>query len=256
MGRIRLNVMDHLRGTKTRVDVPDDVPVKKLIPALVKRLGLPSQHNGNPVAYSLDNRLAGESLEDERTLAENGIEDDAVLAIFSVVLEDIRKEAKSLLNDADAQYSINLERATKLDSFLSARRSRSLKIFVSYSRNDIDIAKNIYQFLRDNGFNVWMDIFDLVPGQDWKLEIHARIKSSDYFVACLSNNSVSKRGYVQTELREALSILETMPEGRIYVVPIRIDDCLVPSSLDGKHWLDWSAPDAREKLLMALKSKT
>jgi hypothetical protein len=68
-----------------------------------------------------------------------------------------------------------------------------------------------------------------MKGQNWELEIHNNIKSSDFFIACLSKNSVSKHGYVQKELKEAISVLDEIPENEIYIIPIRIDDCLVPS---------------------------
>lgn len=129
------------------------------------------------------------------------------------------------------------------------------KVFISYSRSDIGVASEIYEYLSYKGFNVWMDKFSLVSGQEWKLEIHNNIKSSDFFIACLSENSVSKRGYIQKELKEAISVLDEMPEGEIYIIPVRIDDCELPSSLTDRHWLDWSAPNAKEKLLIALNSK-
>jgi tetratricopeptide (TPR) repeat protein len=129
------------------------------------------------------------------------------------------------------------------------------KVFISYSRADLNFATNIYFFLRENNCNPWMDIYDLVPGQDWEVEISHNIKSADYFIACLSRNSVSKRGYIQKELKEAISLLEQTPEGEIYIIPIRIDDCLVPISLARRQWLDWSKKDAKESLLKAIKSK-
>ena len=57
------------------------------------------------------------------------------------------------------------------------------------------------------------------------------------------------------ELKEALTVLDEIPEGEIYLIPIRMDDCLVPLSLADKHWLDWSTPHAQESLLKAIKTK-
>jgi len=132
---------------------------------------------------------------------------------------------------------------------------RGPQVFISYSRDDQKIADEIYAFLDSHNCSPWMDTHDLVPGQDWELEITQRIKISDFFVACLSNNSVSKRGYVQKELKYALSVLEQFPEGEIYLIPIRISDCNVPESLVKRQWLDWSAPNAKEQLLKAIKTK-
>jgi tetratricopeptide (TPR) repeat protein len=141
------------------------------------------------------------------------------------------------------------------EKLLSSLKYLKVKVFISYSRSDIETASDIYQLLHEKGYSVWMDKFNLLPGQNWKLEIYNNIKSSDFFIACLSNNSVSKRGYVQKELKEAISVLDEMPEGEIYLIPIRLDDCLVPSFLTNKHWLDWSAPNAKDYLLKALNTK-
>ena len=54
-------------------------------------------------------------------------------------------------------------------------------------------------------------------------------------IACLSKNSISKRGYVQKELKEAISVLDEIPEDAIYIIPIRIDGCFVPSLLTNRH---------------------
>ena len=176
-----------------------------------------------------------EILNDKSTLAKNDVK-EVISVPFPIISTDTKKQRKNYLSN---------------DSIDSKKR----KIFISYSRSDVDIAKSIHQFLSESGCNVWIDVFDLIPGQDWKFEIHQNIRSSDFFIACLSNNSVSKRGYIQRELKEAISILDEIPEGKIYIIPIRIDDCLVPPSLESKHWLDWYAPDAKEKLLKALNSK-
>ncbi len=141
------------------------------------------------------------------------------------------------------------------ENLLSSLKRIKVKIFISYSRSDIEMASKIYWLLFEKGYGVWMDQFNLIPGQDWKLEIHKNIRSSDFFIACLSKNSVSKHGYVQKELKEALTVLDEIPEGEIYLIPIRMDDCLVPLSLADKHWLDWSTPHAQESLLKAIKTK-
>jgi hypothetical protein len=85
MARVRVALLDHLRGTKTQVEIPDDVPMNRLVPALVRRLGLPTEQNGQPVTYRLDNRESGERIGDEQTLAEAGVQEQAVLTLLPEV---------------------------------------------------------------------------------------------------------------------------------------------------------------------------
>lgn len=85
MPRVRIALMDHLRGTKTQVEVPDNVPMNRLIPALVAKLGLPTEQGGQPVTYRLDNRDTGERIADQHTLAEGRVQNGSVLALFPEV---------------------------------------------------------------------------------------------------------------------------------------------------------------------------
>lgn len=125
----------------------------------------------------------------------------------------------------------------------------SPKVFISYAREDLGVAKQIYTFLKQNNLTPWLDKINLLPGQEWELEIQKAIESSDYVLVCLSKHSVTKRGYIQKEFRKALSVLETIPDGDIYIVPIRLEECEVPSAFLARQWLDWYESDAKKKLL-------
>ena len=63
------------------------------------------------------------------------------------------------------------------------------KVFISYAREDIEVARKLYHDLKDAGVVPWMDKVDLLIGQDWKFEIKQAIKDSSYFLALLSSNS-------------------------------------------------------------------
>lgn len=112
-------------------------------------------------------------------------------------------------------------------------------IFISYARNDLDAAKRLYDDLVSGGLEPWLDIESILPGENWKLAIKKAIADSRYFLALLSKHSVTKQGYVQKEVREGLEILDTFPPNKIYLIPIRLDDCN-PSyeQLNDLHWLD------------------
>ena len=51
----------------------------------------------------------------------------------------------------------------------------------------------------------WLDEEKLYPGQDWDLEIEKAVEAADAVIVFLSNNSVTKEGYVQRELRFVLA---------------------------------------------------
>jgi hypothetical protein len=114
-----------------------------------------------------------------------------------------------------------------------------LDAFVSYAREDSDWAARLVGELGRRGIRIWFDRENLLPGQDWNLEMDKAIERSRFFLAILSTNSVSKQGVVQREVKRAMALAEKKPEGSTYVVPIRIDDCMPADPRLAKlHWLD------------------
>ena len=60
-------------GTRT-AEIPDDVPVKELMPELTTSLELPTTGpDGRPMGYRLDSKALGRELQEEETLEEAGV---------------------------------------------------------------------------------------------------------------------------------------------------------------------------------------
>ena len=103
--------------------------------------------------------------------------------------------------------------------------------FLSYARADSKKAKRLYEDLRRlAGIRIWFDRIDLLPGVKWEPAIRKAIRESDYFLAVLSNQSVSTKGVRHSELREALEVAKEFPEDWVYLVPTQLDDCPMPFS--------------------------
>lgn len=134
------------------------------------------------------------------------------------------------------------------------------RIFLAHAREDKAQVQKLYGELKARGFKPWFDKFDLIPGQIWETEIEKAIRHAAVFVACLSNRSVEKGGFVQKELRMALAAFGERPPGSIYLIPARLDDCEVPdvqipahgASLKAVHWVDLWEEDGLDRLAWAL----
>lgn len=114
-----------------------------------------------------------------------------------------------------------------------------IKVFISYANEDIEIAKKLYFYLKESGIIPWLDQFNLSPGQNWKFMINEAIKESNFFIALLSTNSVSKKGFVQKELKKALDILDEYPINETFVIPVRINECKpIDKRISDLHWVD------------------
>ncbi|MCA1288601.1 TIR domain-containing protein [Salipiger bermudensis] len=113
--------------------------------------------------------------------------------------------------------------------------------FISYAKEDLHVAQTLYKRLREFGLRPWMDkppkpyhMEGLKPGELWEDRLRDAIEAAKYFIPIFSETSVQKTGYVQSEFRLALSRLAKIPAGKIFVVPVRIDDCKIPSArIDG-----------------------
>ena len=133
------------------------------------------------------------------------------------------------------------------------------RIFISYAHEDRDLALKLYRDLQQADLHPWIDVEELLGGQDWRVAVGEAIRSSSYFLALISKNSVSKRGYVQKELRDAIDIFEQVPPDQIYLVPIRLDDTEpLGQVLRALHWIDFfpSYPRGLARLLRSLAASS
>jgi replicative DNA helicase len=69
----------------------------------------------------------------------------------------------------------------------------------------------------------------------------------------LSSNSVSKEGFVQKELRYAREISLEKPEGAIFLIPVRLDECDVPRGLRFIQWTDYFGENREQSYSSLLK---
>lgn len=129
----------------------------------------------------------------------------------------------------------------------------SAQIFLSYAREDKEKVEALYQKLSDAEFKPWMDEKDILPGERWESCVQRAIQDSDFFLACLSTNSVNKRGFLQKEIRAALSIWQEKLDSDIYLIPVRLDDCEVPESLRDLQWVDLFEEDGWTRLVEAIQ---
>jgi hypothetical protein len=129
---------------------------------------------------------------------------------------------------------------------------KSLKIFLSYSSGDRTRVEEIYKYLVKLGADVWYDQEKLLPGQDWNYEIHKGLDAADVILLCLSKKSVSKEGYVQKEMRLALDMALEMPDGRIFLIPARLEECDLPYKLKSYQWVDLFADNGMDRLIKSL----
>jgi hypothetical protein len=136
-----------------------------------------------------------------------------------------------------------------------------MKIFLAHASEDKDLVRDLHSRLRSHGFNPWLDELDIPVGKNWRTAIPKAIRESDIFIACLSQRSVQKQGYIQREFRLALEVYAEKPPETIYLIPLKFDECEIPDlqlptlsiSLRDFQWLDYWKADGFDRLVISIE---
>lgn len=135
-------------------------------------------------------------------------------------------------------------------------KHRRLRVFLCHASEDKESVRSLYKKLSKAGFDPWVDKEKLLPGQDWQEEIVTAVKATDVVIVCLSRASISKEGYVQKEIKYALDLADEKPQGTIFLIPLRLEQCEIPSQL--QRWQSADVFDQAEdydRLLSALNRR-
>ncbi len=131
---------------------------------------------------------------------------------------------------------------------------RPLKVFLCHAHADRDPVRGLYARLTQDGVDAWLDKAKLLPGQDWELEIRKAVREADVVVVCLSKQ-FNQAGFRQKEVRLALDTAMEKPEGEIFIIPARLEECDNLESLRKWHWVDLFEDDGYEMLIRALRAR-
>jgi hypothetical protein len=129
---------------------------------------------------------------------------------------------------------------------------KPLKVFLCHALEDKTQVIDLYHQLKKLGAAPWLDAEEILPGQEWNFEINKALDESDVILLCLSKRSVSKEGYVQREMRIALDRALEMPEGRIFLIPARLEECDLPQRISSYQWVDLFTANGMSKLVKSL----
>ncbi|MGY1681452.1 TIR domain-containing protein [Geodermatophilus sp. SYSU D01176] len=174
--------------------------------------------------------------------------------------ENLRETARELLLALRSRADLTRRNFDRIDRLLTELQySEDLpkygKAFLCHSSGDKERVRNLYHQLKRDGVPCWFDEEDLLPGQDWEDEIRKAIRACQYVLACLSQASITKTGYVQKELNYALDVADEQPPGSIFLIPVLLEPCEVPDRLKKRHWAELYNPSGYQRLLKSLAFK-
>jgi hypothetical protein len=162
-------------------------------------------------------------------------------------------EAKDTLRKAEDQILGPFREAQEQILKLSGKQKVPLKVFLCHSSKDKIFVRQLYKRLLNDGVDPWLDEERLLPGQEWRKEITKAVRACDMVVVCLSPTSISKEGFVQKEIRDALDVADEKPDGKVYIIPAKLEECEVPERLQRWQWVNLFEESGYDKLLKTLK---
>jgi len=89
-----------------------------------------------------------------------------------------------------------------------------MKVFLSYSAADRDLARELISRLRAEGFEVWQDD-EVAPGDNWALAVGKALEESDAMIVLLSPEAAESE-WVEREVEYAL----TSPRYKNRLLPV------------------------------------
>jgi hypothetical protein len=127
-----------------------------------------------------------------------------------------------------------------------------LKVFISYSRKDVDFADDLELFLDTRGFDPVIDRHDIDHNDDWQSRLYELIHGCDVVVFVLTETSAAS-GICKWEVEEAAKL----GKRRLVVTPGPLPDGVKPPEALGKaNWVHcWRNPAVPDSSLAAGKKQ-
>ncbi|MEN3368698.1 MAG: hypothetical protein V7609_841 [Verrucomicrobiota bacterium] len=114
--------------------------------------------------------------------------------------------------------------------------SEPIKVFLSHPSADNKLAKQIAEDLQQAGIDVWLDEAEILVGDRIIAKIAEGISKSQFLAVMLSKKS-QESNWVEKEV--SVKLTEEINSQKTCVLPIRLDDCKLPSFLADKAYADF-----------------
>lgn len=175
-------------------------------------------------------------------------ESDYKIQICKKELNSFVKELRTRFEESSAAGSSPSETARILTS------EDVPTVFICHAGEDKHYAAQLYDQLRTEGLNPWIDKENLRGGDEWRHLIAKTIKTVDYVLVLQSNALARKQiGYVNKEIHAALDRQDECRRGIRFIIPVQIEDCPLLEDLEHLQSINLSVKDDIRELITAIK---
>lgn len=129
------------------------------------------------------------------------------------------------------------------------RSPASPSVFISYARQDTEVARNLAEKLQAAGVGVWWDAH-IKLGENWAETIEAQLRSADYILILVTTAALQSK---QVMANASPRAVREYGDRDVTVVPVLLEDVDMPPSLSGIQYLDFR--DNQDRAVDALVSR-
>lgn len=127
-----------------------------------------------------------------------------------------------------------------------------MKIFLGYPNEFLEAAKQVYEFLRSCGHDVWFDKGSLPGGIEWDRERDRGQRNADLVIHLVADVILKRKGVVIREIKQTLRQAEDQPFNTLYVIFMRLHDFRLPVELTFYQYINFYDGMWKEKLYESL----
>jgi hypothetical protein len=154
------------------------------------------------------------------------------------ILTDVTNKLSNIIISESLAHSI---RSAKTSSGSDGEDEPDyFSVFISYSHADSIFANRLYNSLHARGIRTWLDVKQMLPGDDIYTEVQRGIQSWDKVLLCCSESSLTS-WWVDSEVDRAFQKERELFHARKNKVL-----ALIPIMLDGFLLSGWSSGKAQE----------
>ncbi|GAA5178648.1 hypothetical protein GCM10023322_06310 [Rugosimonospora acidiphila] len=154
----------------------------------------------------------------------------------------------------DIEHRAAAERVVSLRSAeVQLKEKRDLyDVFVSYSHQDEQAVVDLVRRLRARGIRPWLDIWELVPGQQWLGSLQEQVDSIPSAIVVLGPSGIGP-----WQRQEMWYVLQQFLARGCPVIPVLLEgttETQLPSLLGNMQWVDFrrSSPDPMDHVIWGI----
>jgi hypothetical protein len=138
---------------------------------------------------------------------------------------------------------------------------QKLTPFLCYAKENKEVVREFFAKLKqETWIDPWFDEEDILPGQLWENSVVTAVQASHAVIVFLSTIALGNEGFFHREINLALNTAAEKPEGTIFIIPVRIDDCTVPDVLSKYQYVDYFGSNEHKEqvysfLISSLKNR-